>query len=573
LTPEGRERARRVRRRVAIGAAGVAAAWLVFAAWVERCCIYEPPAIPPPPPGAAVLRDAGGILRFGSSWLHEDTGIQELCLAGDPVQRAYAMASLCEPGLDAEEDQLMADLDRLLPSPVKRYFLRKGLLLAFRSYPGFLEEDDRRAVAAMARVAGTRPSRPADAHLPAYHRMLFYQSLYDSGQAMAEAGIVDAGMGCTSFAASGPATRSGGLIVGRNCDFEAGAVFDERKTVQFVSPSRGKRYVSVSWAGMLGVVTGVNADGLFLALHAARTERTRRPRPGTPVPLLLRDALLEDATIEQVAERLRRAPEHAAAIVVVGEGRTGRSAVIETDFKKAVVLPATAGVTVASNHFRDSSWDGDAVVGAARRRGSSARRLARMQERVESARGRIDGAEAGSILRDRFGAGGSDIGLGNRSAIAALIAAHAVVYDASAGRLLVSRAPRGLGEFVAYDLADFFAGGTPAGPGDLRAPGPSAVAAAPDPEAAARVERARTLLRSSEAARTSGGIEEALHSAGRAALDLHRSPEALLALAEALVASGEPSAAAAAAQEALGRSPVPGPEEDRLREIAATPAR
>jgi hypothetical protein len=354
--------------------------WLLLALWVETACIYVAPDVPAPPPGVHVVESGAGLSRYGDSWLHEDEGIAELYLAGDAVARGYAMASLCERAMDAEEDQLMADLDRLLPARTSRYFVRKALLVAFRSYPDFIALDDKRATAAMATVARSRARRPADAEIAAYHRMLFYQSLYDTGQAMAEAGIVDAGIGCTSFAVSGAATRSGGLVVGRNCDFEAGAVFDERKTVQFVASADDGRYVSVSWAGMLGVVTGVNSRGLFVALHAARTERTRRPRPGTPVPLLLRDALVADATIEDVAERLRRSPEHAAAIVIVAEGATGRSAVIETDAGRAVVLFAEDGVALASNHLRVASWDGDVVVEAARTRGSSAGRLERLGE-------------------------------------------------------------------------------------------------------------------------------------------------------------------------------------------------
>jgi hypothetical protein len=568
-----RRRLRLLARGAAAAVASLALLWFAFAAWVESRCIYAPPELPAPATADEVLREADGVSRFGASWLHEDEGIRELFLEGDPVARGRAMASLCADSLEVQEDRLMAELDRLLPSPTVRYFLRKGLLFAFRDLPEAMPDEDEHAVAAMAAVVAARPARPADADLPAYHRMLFYQSLYDIGQSMAESGIVDAGIGCTSFAASGPRTADGGLVFGRNCDFEAGAVFDERKTVQFLVPESGMRFVSVAWAGMLGVVSGVNEEGLVVALHAARTERTRRPRVGVPVPLLLRDAMLHDRTIEEVAARLRNAPPHAAAIVVVAEGRTGRSAILETDAGKATVVPSSEGLAVASNHFRDPSWDGDAVVAAARTHGSSAPRLARATELLEAARGRIDVAASVSVLRDGRGPGGAEIGLGNRTAVGAFLAAHAMVYDAKAGRLLVSRAPNGLGEFVVYDLRRFFDGSRPRGPSDLRAGDGAAVPASPEAALADGVHRARGLLRASAAALRRGRAEEALRDARLAADALRRSPESLLAVAEALLASGDAAGAAREAAEGLRRSPVPGPERNRLTELAVAPPR
>src|SRR6185503_1024103 len=158
-------------------------------------------------------------------------------------------------------------------------------------------------------------------------RILAYQSMYDVGQAMAEAGLVDSEVGCTSFAASGSATSTGGLIVARNCDFEAGRVFDRRKVVYFVRPERGQRCVTVSWAGIVGAVSGVNESGLVVMLHAARTEKTKWPHVGRPVPMILAAALREDRTIEDVAKRFRESPYHAAALIVVPETNTGLSAV------------------------------------------------------------------------------------------------------------------------------------------------------------------------------------------------------------------------------------------------------
>jgi hypothetical protein len=62
-----------------------------------------------------------------------------------------------------------------------------------------------------------------------------------------------------------------------------------------------------------------------------------------------------------------------------------------------------------------------------------------------------------SLLRDRRGAGGTPLALGDRKAIDALIATHGVVFDTTARQLWVSEAPHLLGRFVVFDLTRLLA--------------------------------------------------------------------------------------------------------------------
>ncbi len=565
-------RARRWARRLALAAGAVLvvalASALLLSWWLEGR-LFTPPPLPVDHPALAcpVIQDPVGIRRLGDAWVHEDEGIGEIFLPGDAVARGYAMASLCRETLDAQEDNLFRELDRLLPGSLRRALMRKAVLFLYRDLPAYVDPEVMLEAAAMVPALERSGPRPHADVFPIFHRVLFYQTLYDTGQSMAEAGLVDTQLGCTSVAVSGARSASGGLLLARNCDFEAGTIFDDRKLVFFVAPDGGARYVAVSWAGMLGVVSGVNAHGLVVMLHATRTDATKWPRVGRPVPLILRDALREDRTIDQVVERFRRSPYHGAALVVVGEGGTGRSGVIETDPLRTEFLEAEGGSVACANHIRSPAWAGDAVAATMARDGSSAQRLARAEELLAAAPP-LDVAAAAALLRDRRGPGGAEVGLGNRSTIAALNHAHAIVYDAAASVLHVSRAPRGLGAFVAYDLRAFFAGGDPRGPSDVRRAGPPTVGAAPDPGSAAAVEEARLALREADAARGRGEPAAALAAADRAALLLHDSAEALLCRAEALLALGRPDEARAAAVRGLQRGPVPGVEERRLRVIA-----
>jgi hypothetical protein len=69
------------------------------------------------------------------------------------------------------------------------------------------------------------------------------------------------------------------------------------------------------------------------------------------------------------------------------------------------------------------------------------------------------------LLRDRNGAAGAALPLGDRRAIDALIATHGVVMETAAKRLWVSEAPHLLGRFVAFDLERLLA--TDAVPSDV----------------------------------------------------------------------------------------------------------
>jgi isopenicillin-N N-acyltransferase-like protein len=59
-----------------------------------------------------------------------------------------------------------------------------------------------------------------------------------------------------------------------------------------------------------------------------------------------------------------------------------------------------------------------------------------------------------AILRDKRGPGSTELPLGHRSAIDALIATHSVLMDTTARILWVSEGPHATGRFVEFDLAE-----------------------------------------------------------------------------------------------------------------------
>jgi hypothetical protein len=86
-------------------------------------------------------------------------------------------------------------------------------------------------------------------------------------------------------------------------------------------------------------------------------------------------------------------------------------------------------------------------------------RRARGDELVEKLGHPATAEDAVALLRDRGGAAGLSLPLGDRRAIDALIATHGVVMETGNRTLWVSEAPHLLGRFVAFDLARLLGNG------------------------------------------------------------------------------------------------------------------
>jgi hypothetical protein len=101
---------------------------------------------------------------------------------------------------------------------------------------------------------------------------------------------------------------------------------------------------------------------------------------------------------------------------------------------------------------------------------STLARRSRLDEIVENIPADSTVETAVAILRDKRGLGDSELPLGHRSAIDALIATHSVVMDATARVLWVSEGPHAAGRFLRFDLRELLDPGyRPHGPARVEA--------------------------------------------------------------------------------------------------------
>ncbi|MCA9554454.1 MAG: hypothetical protein KC933_30750 [Myxococcales bacterium] len=483
-----------------------------------------------PEVGPRAIRDAelvtqGDLRRLGPCWWTNHRGEHVLYAEGDPYTLGFCAGALADTDqvLDRQELALTSALDTFVPLKPVQFLLIRTLAVVYRRLPRRLFEAEREEILG---ISEGRVDR-WDYLGPTYGRVLYYHALHDISQAMIDNPILAA---CTAFAVTGTVTADGHTLLGRNFDFEAGRVFDEDKVVAFVRPDIGLPFVSVSWGGMAGAVTGMNAAGIGVVLNAAGSDRLATD--GRPTTLVLRDILQLATSVEEAAQIVRAADVLVPDLFTVADGKTGEMAVIELAPEKVAVR--RGGPTVlTTNHFLHPDFADDEENAKRILSGTTATRLARLAERVHGREGPLDVPGVVSVLRDRLRPGGKPAGLGHRGTIDALIAAHSVVFDLTARRLWVARSPHTLGEYAAYDLGEVMAQGSLQDHGALP----------PDPLLAEgayeRLQRTLALedeARHQEPTQAVRTLEEAL-----ALTPDH--PPALLGLAEACEAAGAPDCA------------------------------
>ena len=290
------------------------------------------------------VADHGGYTSCRGSFLrHNRYGLWELYTAGSPEESGAAAGALTA-GLMRYQEQVFVDQIRhFIPSDGYLKFLR-GLIVIFnRNLGRHVPEEYRREIYARSLYC----SHDFDAIGTPYERQLNYHAAHDIGHAMSQYMLV----GCSSFAAWGGMSADGELVVGRNFDFS------RHKIVTFCRPQAGHPFVSIGWAGMIGVLSGMNDKGLTVTINAAKG-----PVPlsaATPISILAREILQHAATIGEALEIARRRDTFVSESLLVASARDGRAAIIEKTPRKTALYESGGEYLVCTNHYQSAELAGD----------------------------------------------------------------------------------------------------------------------------------------------------------------------------------------------------------------------
>lgn len=132
--------------------------------------------------------------------------------------------------------------------------------------------------------------------------------------------------GCSSFAVWGNATADGKLYHGRNFDWIASAGLEDTAILVLYEPEGGLHpFASAGYAGLIGVLSGMNMEGIAIGQIGAINRDKRLS--GLPLEFVMRRVLEECSDLEQV-DHLMQHVQHTVGfnyVVADGDARNARA--------------------------------------------------------------------------------------------------------------------------------------------------------------------------------------------------------------------------------------------------------
>jgi hypothetical protein len=382
----------------------------------------------------------------GNNWLRKsESGLWEMYIEGDPFERGVAFGKLTKELLYYQETAFVEQIQILVPSKKYLKFLKYFTAWFDRNLDKNIPDEYK------LEIYGTSFSCSPlyDFIGSGYQRQLNYHAAHDIGHALKGLNMV----GCTAFSFWNEKSADSSLIIGRNFDFYAGAKFAENKIVCFYNPSAGYKFMMVSWADMVGVVSGMNEKGLTVSINASKS--VIPTQASTPVTLLAREILQYSENIDQAIAIAQKRNLFVSESILIGSASDGKSIIIEKSPDKYDIVYPEYNQIICTNHFQGKNFVNDRINIKNVYESDSQYRFNRVTELMDKDK-KLNVLNVASILRNRFGLGNVDLGMGNPKAINQLIAHHAVIFKPSSQIVWVSTSPYQLGKFVAYDLKKIF---------------------------------------------------------------------------------------------------------------------
>lgn len=416
-----------------------------------------------------VVDETGRRVDYGRSWLARRGGLWVLHLEGSPVDIGDAHGQLSGRLFRNVDVRVDAMLEERYRGVVGSW---AELMLLRWDYKDADEAIDNAIRNELSALALALPD-DGEGELEPYHRLFLYQCFFDLTQRLQDV-VVEGSMFAVAPRSTNSGVESGNLIVGRTLSIDFGPDFEADRVVAFHYPDGKYPFVSIGWAGMIGVVTGINARGIFVAANPARTDDAREAQ-ALPLPLVLRKVLEEADTLDQAVSIIQQAELRTAAVILIGDGVQRKAVVLEAsaragDDEARLIRGDDEQVVWATDHMIREVFESDAHNERIRRTTSSGYRFDRLAELL-AAPGTFEPEDAVEVLRDRRGLDNAELGLGNRNALENLHTTQSVVVDATSMVLWVAEGPSTLGRYRAFDLRHLLArqGSRPAALADFPA--------------------------------------------------------------------------------------------------------
>lgn len=398
---------------------------------------------------AKVVEADTGLFKLGNSWFKQsDSGLYELYVEGGPFERGVANGKLTWELVHRQEEVFTEQIHRLVPSDLYLDVLKYFVGWFNRNLQDNIIKEYQLEILGVSYSA----SHEFDEIAPPYQRILNYHAAHDIGHALQNMSLV----GCTAFATWGDASEDSTLIVGRNFDFYVGDDFARDKIIAFYNPSKGHKFMMVTFGGMTGVLSGMNDQGLTVTINAAKSNVPSAA--ATPVTLVTREILQYASTIREAYDIVAKRKMFVAESFLIGSANEGKAAIIEKTPEAIDLVEAHGNAIFSTNHFLGDRLGKTQLNEIHVKTSASSYRYQRLAELL-ARNDQNSIKKTAAILRDQKGLAGKDIGLGNEKAINQLVAHHAVIFQPEKKLMWISTSPWQLGKFICYDMEKAFAYG------------------------------------------------------------------------------------------------------------------
>jgi len=379
-------------------------------------------------------------------FIKNEQNLWELYVEGDPLEIGLAIGSLTDSILKNQERIFFSSINNRIPSKFKQRILRSFLKWFNRKLYLNVPDEYQTEIYGISQYT----SHDYDNIAPRYLRSLYLHASHDIGHALQDLALVD----CSSFAAWDEKSEDGSLILGRNLDFYTGDDFAKDKIVTFLNPIEGHPFMMVSWAGMIGVISGMNKEGLTVTINSAKSKIPLIAK--TPISILAREILQYATNLDEAIAIAKKRKVFVSESIMVGSASDGKAIIIE-------VAPSGFGVyealnsnqLICSNHFQSDALKNEDNNQFQIKNGHSKYRFDRMVQLFDD-NPKINPTIASEILRNREGLNNLPLGYGNEKSLNQLLAHHGIIFKPEQRLVWVSANPYQLGEFVCYDLNEIF---------------------------------------------------------------------------------------------------------------------
>jgi isopenicillin-N N-acyltransferase like protein len=392
-----------------------------------------------------------GLFTIGPNWLRKNAhGLYELYVEGPAYTRGVANGKLTKELLATQEGYFRDQIVHMIPSQSWLKFLKYMVGFFNRNLDHHVTKEYKEEIYGISLSASEEFNYIGHN----YERLLNYHAAHDIGHAVQNLALV----GCTSFGAWGSRSEGSELIIGRNFDFYAGDKFAENKIIQFTRPDKGFPFVSVTWGGFIGIVSGMNAGGLTVTINAAKSAIPTGS--ATPVSLVAREILQYAGNIDEALAIAKSRKMFVSESFLIGSAVDGKAIIIEKTPSTLDIHDPGAESILCSNHFQSPSLGQTESNQYQIQETASGDRFRRLEQLLEQA-GPLTVEGALAVLRDPYGLDGKHLGYGHEKAMHQFIGHHSIIFLPRLQKMYVSTRHWQTGAFVEYDLNQIWGMNTP----------------------------------------------------------------------------------------------------------------